>query len=575
MGTWGRAVVVAVLVVASTGDWASAALSGSGQTVRPGSYDVTSPKGERPCPGGPPCANRKPAPAPCTEDERPGGSWPGLNGDLRNTRNQPAEDVIGVAEAPRLEPAWTFSGEQVGAVGGMRSTPVVSGGCVFLGLGQGYLGSSGHVVALDADTGVVVWSADLGGSVLGLSVANGLVYAARSKGTRGEPAMPVVTDSYLPAGSDVVALDVSSGATAWTSARLDDGTPGNGTFINATPVAYEAGGRSLLFVPLAGGSGDGARVPMYFLDALTGATVRRALTMTDAEYAEGFGGTGIWSTAAYDVATGHLYAGTADSDSHTRQHPYNNALLRIDADPSRSTFTTVVDSYKGTSEHADLDDHIGSQNNPACGALGGATGTDLPTFFDTSSSVECLELDLDFGASPNLWTDSSGDLVITALQKSGVFHTVAASSMEAKKTFFVGPGGPAMHSSTAAVGPDTVHVGATPDLVFSLGKEDDSVRVSSTGNDLFAYQPLTLAGGVLYAINDMGQLLGLDADAAVVAPVLARDIATDGGFEQCLGVGAGVAVAMHTVFVPCDAGGPADLAGLPASPGGLVAYRLT
>jgi hypothetical protein len=51
-------------------------------------------------------------------------------------------------------------------------------------------------------------------------------------------------------------------------------------------------------------------------------------------------------------------------------------------------------------------------------------------------------------------------------------------------------------------------------------------------------------------------------------------IALDGGFDHCLGVGAGASVARHTLYVPCDAGGPNDLAGLPGPAGGLVAYRL-
>jgi hypothetical protein len=55
---------------------------------------------------------------------------------------------------------------------------------------------------------------------------------------------------------------------------------------------------------------------------------------------------------------------------------------------------------------------------------------------------------------------------------------------------------------------------------------------------------------------------------------LDRFIAGDGGFSQCLGVGAGVAIARGTVFAPCDAGGLTDAAGLPSPPGGLVAYRL-
>lgn len=501
-----------------------------------------------------------------------GGDWPGLNGDLRNTRNQPKEARIGLLQAGRLRPAWSFSGASIGATGGMRSTPVTGHGCVYLGFGQGYLGDRGDVVALDADTGELVWHVRFNASVLGLTVANGMVYAAPSAGTRGDVALPVVTDTYEPAGSYAVGIDARTGAVRWTSDRLDDGNAANGTFINATPVAYRAGGRDLVFVPLSGGSGDGARVPMYFLDARTGATIRRAFSLTVAEAAEGFGGAGIWSTSAYDAAGRHLYAGTADSDGHTRQHPYNNALLKIDADPRRSTFATVVDSYKGISEHADLDAVIGYPNNPLCGQVAGAPEVDVPTFFDTSASVECLELDLDFGASPVLH-DAAGELRLGALQKAGVFHDVGVADMTERWRRFVGPGGPAQHSGTGTLSGGRIVVGATPNLLFGLDPRGGAINwVSSTGLDVFAYQPLTSANGVLYAINDVGSLLAYDATTGL--PLLDRPIATDGGHEQCLGVGAGVAVARNTVFAPCDAGGLTDLAGLPASPGGLVAYRL-
>jgi outer membrane protein assembly factor BamB len=513
-------------------------------------------------------------------DERDGGDWPSLNHDLRNTRQQVDEDRIGTASVGALEPAWWFDAASLAGVGetvtgGMRSTPVVAHGCVYIGLGQGYLGDEGHVVALDIDDGSVVWHRALDASVLGLAVANGLVYATPSKGSRGDVAMPVVTEDYTPAGSHAIAFDAHTGETRWTSERLDDGDATNGTFVNASPVAYEAGGRSLLFVPLAGGGGDGARVPMFFLDALTGATVRKAYSMTDAEYDAGHGGTGIWATAAYDDATQHLYAGTADSDSHTVQHPYNNALLRIDANPSRATFGTVVGAYQGMTEHADLDDYIGSEVNPLCGIEGDGVEVDPPTFFDTSASPTCLELDLDFGGSPNLYEDSRGDLRVGALQKSGIYHSVVASTMsrDTRWTFTVGPGGAFMDGATAAVDAERVLVGATPNLLFGLGRDDGDLRwAGTTDADLFAYQPLTVANGVLYALNDTGILLAFDA--ATGLPLVRRAIALDGGFQQCLGAGAGIAVARHTVFAPCDAGGPSDLAGVDASPGGLVAYRL-
>jgi outer membrane protein assembly factor BamB len=528
---------------------------------------------DRPCPGGPPCGPKEKRPAACSDRQAAGGEWRGLNADHANSRHQPAEDRIGVAEAPGLRPAWSFDAADHGIPGGTRSTPVVAGGCVFVAFGQGYLGDRGDVVALDADTGQLVWKARLEGSVLGLAVRDGLVYVTPSKGTRGEVQAPVVTEDYAPAGSFAVALDASTGDVRWTSERLDDGTAGNGTFITASPVVYEAGGRHLVFVPLAGGAGDGARVPMWFLDARTGATVKRALSLSEAEYAAGFGGTGIWSTAAFDAATGHLYAGTADSDGRSRQHPYNNALLKVDGDPRRSTFGTVVAHYEGVSEHADLDRAgVYPESNPTCGALGDLSGRDLPTFFDTSAAVDCGELDLDFGASPNLVATPDG-LLVTAMQKAGVFHAVSASAMERAWAVSVGPGGPASHSATAAVDAAGIAVGATPNAVLGLDAAAGGVRwASATGVELFAYQPLTAAGGVLYAVNDTGSLLALDGGTGL--PLLQRDIALDGGFGQCLGVGAGVAVALHTVFAPCDAGGTVDLAGVTGNAGGLVAYRL-
>ena len=510
--------------------------------------------------------------ATCAAPTHPGGDWRTLNGDLRNSRSQPAERVVGRARAGALQPAWSFDGADIGATGGMRSTPIVAYGCVYLGLGQGYLGDRGDVIALNADTGALVWHATFDGSVLGLAAANGMIYATPSKGTRGDVALPVVTDSYLPDGSHAVALDALTGAPRWVSERLDDGNPGNGTFVNASPVPFGTSDGRLLFVPLAGGSGDGARVPMYFLDALTGETVRKAYSLSAADYRLGFGGTGIWATAAFDPGTQHLYVGTADSDGHTRQHPYNNALLKIDANPRRATFASVIDSYAGTTEHADLDAIIGYPNNPLCGTLADGIGVDLPTFFDTSASPECLELDVDFGASPNLYVDRTGRLRVGALQKSGIYHSVDTARMEPVWRFFVGPGGPAMDSGTTAVGDGELYVGATPNVVFGLGGDTGQLRwLSTTGLDVFAYQPVTLANGVLYAINDTGFLVGIDAASG--APLLHRSIAADGGLASCLGVGAGVAVARNLVYVPCDAGALNDLAGLPGPAGGLVAYR--
>lgn len=511
----------------------------------------------------------------CSQENRPGGDWPSLNGGFDNSRHQRQEQRLDAMAARRLAPAWTFDIGSVGAPGAFRSTPIVAAGCVYVASGEGYLGARGDVVALNADTGELVWHATLDGSLLGLAVANGLVYATPSRGTRGEVETPTVTDAYQPAGSYAVALDARSGALRWVSDRLDDGNATNGTFVNASPVVIPDRGRSVVFVPLAGGGGDGARVPMYFLDGHSGRTIRRALSLTDAEYKEGFGGTGIWSTAAYDPGTGHLYAGTADSDGKTKQHPYNNAVLKIDADPTRGTFSAVVGVYEGISERADIDRTVpGFGDSALCSGTGIPSPVRPPTFFDTSAAPECLELDFDFGASPQLHTGADGLLKVAALQKAGVLHDIDTASMEREWAVVLGPGGAANNSATGAVGDRGLHVGATPNLLYEVDPADGArTWVSTTGADAFAYQPLTAANGVLYTLTDMGHLVA--ADAASGAVILHRAVGTDLGRDVtgCLGAGAGVTVARGTVYVPCDGGGLDDVAGLPGSPGALVAYR--
>ncbi|MGA8256841.1 MAG: PQQ-binding-like beta-propeller repeat protein [Nocardioides sp.] len=506
----------------------------------------------------------------CASAQHQGGEWRGLNGDLANTRNQKAEQVIGPTEATRLRPAWSFSAASIAVPGAMRSTPVVADGCVYLAFGQGYLGDRGDVVALNADTGHVVWHRRVHGSVLGLTVRNHRVYAAVSAGRRSDS--PFVTEDYVASGVSAMAFDASTGTLRWRSRRLDDGDSRNGTFINATPVAFSAGGRQLVFVPLAGGAGDGARVPMYFLDARTGRVVKRSLSLAKPEYRAGYGGTGIWSTAAFDPIGRHLYAGTADSDGHTRQHRYNNAILKIDADPRRATFGEVVGHHRGTTEHANLDALVGGTRNPLCGATAGSLAVDVPTFLDTSASIECLELDLDFGASPNLYRGAAGRLKVVALQKSGVVHSVDTGSMRVDWQRFVGSGGAAMNSGTSAVAAGHVFTPATPNLVLAHDDGDGSLLWASTTEvDAFAYGPVTHANGVLYAVNNAGFLVALEARTG---RLLTRSlIARHGQAGQCLGVGSGVAVARNTVYAPCNGGGLADLAGLSPDPGGLVAYR--
>jgi outer membrane protein assembly factor BamB len=474
----------------------------------------------------------------CAPADHPGGAWPSLNHDLANTRTQPRERTIGVDDVDRLAPVWRFDVAEHGAPGGIQSTPIVAYGCVYIATGAGAAGLRGDVFALNADTGALVWRRQIPGQTLGLAAANGLIYAFPSTGITWGFEPPV------PTSSRAMAMDARTGKVAWTSVRLDDGTMENGWLINASPLVYEVGGRSILFAPLSGGS--------------------------EAEAEAGYGGSGIWATAAFDPTTGHLYAGTADSDGYHRQHRFNNAVLKIDGDVRRPTFGSVVDAYAGVSEHYDLDKH-GYEGNPICDDSDGELlpYIPLPTF-DNSQATECLELDLDFGASPNLFRDRQGRLSIAAMQKAGVLHGIRADTMEGAWRWTLAPPSQSTSGATGAVSGGIVFAKSTPNAIFSFDGSDGTPRwASTTGTDIFAYQPLTYANGVLYGLNNFGVLTAFDAETGRV--LLHRPVGLDVGGKWCGGAGSGVAVARNTVFAPCDAG----MGGLPgAGPGALVAYRL-
>jgi polyvinyl alcohol dehydrogenase (cytochrome) len=517
-----------------------------------------------------------PPAAHCAAAEHAGGEWTSLNHDLSNTRFQGEEHTIGPAQVGSLRPAWTFQvPAEAGRDGGVQSTPIVADGCLyFTTSGQGLLATNwseglsedaafrgGVVYALNADTGALVWKTPVNGYVLGLTSANGLVYALPS----AAPDRAAPAGAGEPKGAHAVALDGRTGKVVWVSDRLDDDDPRNGGVINASPVVFTPrGGRSLVFVPMSVGGGDGARVPLHLLDARTGRVVKRFFALSGREYAAGYGGVGIWSTAAFDPATGHLYAGTADSEGHTMQHPYNDAILKIDADPARRTFGTVVDAYSGTSEHYDLDRALPSwQDNAVCRA----DPTLIPNQ-DRSQSTGCLELDLDFGSSPTLYTDGGGRRLVADLQKSGVLHAVDTSGMDAVWTRMLAGPDEAGHGATGASDGTDLYVSVSPNLLWSFERTAGSARwATPTGASAMSYQPVTAANGVVYGMTDVGALVAVDARRGSI--LLQRPVSLDAGLRSCLGTGAGVAVARNTVYAPCDAAAITTL----GSPGAIVAYR--
>jgi outer membrane protein assembly factor BamB len=147
------------------------------------------------------------AAAPCTA-RTTGGEWTAYSHDAANTRTQPDEHALGPAAAANLTPAWVFSTGSTGDGSQLTTTPVVAGGCAFIGSFNGY------VYALDASSGHVVWQRKLDAPDPG---SGGVIVGAAA--VYGQAVVFLVNEFTAPYA---IALNRSTGAVIWQSAA----TPG-------------------------------------------------------------------------------------------------------------------------------------------------------------------------------------------------------------------------------------------------------------------------------------------------------------------------------------------------------------
>ena len=468
--------------------------------------------------------------APACAGSHTGGDWPSLNHDLSNTRHQDAEKKIGPSEAGALAPAWSFSIADAGvAQGSLQSTPVISDGCVYVAV------TTGWIFALNADTGKLVWKQHLkGASLLALAVKYGNVYAfpyADKKGPRA------------------IALDQKTGRVVWETPRLvphETASSSMGQQPNLSPVLFDG------MVFFSGSYAYGpVRVPLYFLDAHTGRVIKRFSMLTEKERKKGFGCCAMWATPAIDLKHKIMYAATADSESFTKQYRYNQAIVKIDADRRSPTFGKVLGAYKGVGERY-IDDRspYNFDDSPLCTTFGGPD--DPAGGSSTSSSNSCAELDLDFGASPTLFTTDDGTQMVADLQKAGVYHAVKTKTMKGAWTRTLAPPSSLGNAGTGAWDGDSLFVAPNGGNGYAFDIAGIPMWAIHNLDDAARYQPLTVANGVLYTVTNAGTLLGLDSATGV--PVLARAIAEDVGADACVTLGTGVAVARNTVYTQCELG---------------------
>jgi len=471
---------------------------------------------------------------PCTGDGGPGGDWPMYGQDLAGTRNQ--EDpglLIGPSNAGDLTLAWTTGG----TVNAGRSTAVIAGRCVYVAAdGEGFIS------ALDITDGSIVWQVPAAPSypaktqIAGVSVVGDRLYANVSEGDGAQ----------VPDASPIgVALDADTGDLIYEGEPIQFGEP---TTAFSSAVVFD--GRQL--VVTNGGDGiPNARPGYAILDASSGATLHEQTTIPVADLDRGYAGGGQWATPVVDVESGYAFNGTANPYSKKVEHRYDNAIIKIDIDPSRPTFGTIVDAYKGN-----VDQYFpGLDRQPLCDEFGDQIGYHPCCNF----SVTCVQLDIDFGASPTMWRNADGELMVGDLQKSGVFHAVYADTMQSAWTAMVStiPPGTAGNSSSAANDGERIYVLANPGVLHALDPENGRTMWVAPVGDLADYHPVSVANGVVYVLGNHGMLLGFDATNG--RPVLATSLNVDGQ-SSCFGLAGGVSIAQNMVFANCD--------------GTLFAYRL-
>lgn len=451
--------------------------------------------------------------------EASGGDWIVYGHDDRNTRHQAQPMTLGPGAIASLAATHVFSSAAAGGSGPFNSTPIVEDGCLYIG------NQTGWVFALNADTLDVVWKSQIneGSTGLGGTIVGSLVL------DRGEVLVLVNKKS----GPYVQALDASTGTPTWRTTV--DGLPG--AFTNSSAAVYD----DMLFVGISGDETRPTARGGYALVELRpegrGAILAHGYTIDDASYDAGYAGGSVWTTPAF--TEGFAYVGGGNPASKTVEHPHTNALLKIDVRRDGPTFGKIVDAYKGNVDQY----YPGLDRQPACTLL----GNDPRQLILGAWSVACLQLDLDFGASPSVFTDARGRALVGDLQKSGVYHAVYADTMELAWTSVVGAPCAACNASSAAVDDTTVYAAGSPaGQVVALSKDSGAYRWVSPIVDGVHFESVSVANGVVYTVDNKGFLNMFDA--ATGMPLSYRPMQADTRGNTAAIGSSGVAIARDAVF---------------------------
>ena len=463
------------------------------------------------------------AAASCAKAKHPGGDWPVQGYDLYNSRNQPDEKKIGPAEARTLAPVWEVNTADVEAGGTFTSTPVIADGCVFMG------SVGGWVLALNADTGELVWKTKLAQEINNSVTVDG-------------------DEVFAVSGLRVASLDRATGKLLWESKFIDDQ---DGNDVYASPVVFTYKGRKSVparRIVMVGVSGGGAELGdaeerakfqgnFVLVDADSGKILRKTYVIPKKQWKDGYAGGGVWATPAVDPKTGYAYVGSGNPFQPQVQHPRTDAILKVDLNPARKTFGEIVDHYEGT-----LEEYVEGFRDAPCVDIPG----NPPPWYPQGAG-SCGDQDLDFGASPNLFRNADGKLLVGEGQKSGEYHVLDTKTMKAEYVSLVGPptalGG--IVGSTAVDGDNAYGPITVGGYLWSIDKEAGGINwASPVGDGAHWGHAVSVANGVVYTIDLGGMLRAYDAQSGL--PLLGRP--QSNASPLAANLGGGVSIARNTVY---------------------------
>lgn len=308
-----------------------------------------------------------PCPTPATS-QLPCPSWPMYGATLARTFSAPCPSSLTTANTPTLLPAWSFDTAKT-----VTASPVVAGGIVYVG------DWAGIMYAVDAADGSLVWSyqtAPAPGSAFGPIDSSAAIAD-----------LPVRRLVIFGAGPRLYALDAADGSLVWVTyvGAVDGGgtpiLPNDPIQVESSPLVWN----DTVYVGMdthnhPDADTGGIRGGVLALDVHTG----NVLWKFEPELGLGEGCGGVWSSPALDPSRGLVFFGTANCERDPA-HP-------VWASPHVEDVSAI---------------------DAATGAPVWAANLHVPN-----------RLDVDFGATPNLFMDADGRTVVGAGGKDALYYAL-------------------------------------------------------------------------------------------------------------------------------------------------------